>query len=187
MAQESAPQLAIDGTERRRQRPQDAEDQKPHYSGKKKTHTDKNLVVVNEVTHQIVYLGPTLPGSVHDKKAADRAGIEYPALATLDKDSGFQGYDPPGVLTCQPKKKPRGRELSVGEKLLNTVWSSARIVMEHGLAGVKRCRVVKEVLSLTTEGISDVLMEIACGLHNLRQAARHPLPACDLQTLLAGA
>jgi hypothetical protein len=36
------------------------------------------------------------------------------------------------------------------------------------------------VLRLTTEGISDVVMEIACGLHNLRVSCRHPLLALDL-------
>ena len=36
LAVESMPDLAIDGTERRRQRPQDATAQKEHYSGKKR-------------------------------------------------------------------------------------------------------------------------------------------------------
>ena len=40
--------------------------------------------------------------------------------------------------------------------------------MEHALAGVKRCRSVKEVLRNTKEGFSDLVMVIACGLHNLR-------------------
>ena len=48
------------------------------------------------------------------------------------------------------------------------------------IAGVKRCRIVKDVLRLTTEGISDVVMEIACGLHNLRVSYRHPLLVLDL-------
>jgi hypothetical protein len=106
---ESAPQLAIDGTERRRQRPTDATQQRAHYSGKKKAHTDKNLLLVNEHTGKVVYLGPTLAGKTHDKKAADDAQIAYPANATLDKDSGFQGYEPAGVLTAQPKKSRKAR------------------------------------------------------------------------------
>jgi len=53
-----APNLAVDGTERRRQRPRDAATQKAHYSGKKKTHTDKNILLINEHTDQVVYLGP---------------------------------------------------------------------------------------------------------------------------------
>src|SRR5215471_10037979 len=39
-----APHMAIDGTERRRQRPQETTAQQAHYSGKKKAHTDKNIL-----------------------------------------------------------------------------------------------------------------------------------------------
>src|ERR687895_515745 len=94
----------LEGKPRRRQRPQDDEVQKAHYSGKKKTHTDKNLLLVNEDTGKVAYLSPTGRGKTHDKKLADEAGINYPCNATLDKDTGFQGYEPEGVITRQPKK-----------------------------------------------------------------------------------
>jgi len=109
LTREGVPALAIDGTERRRQRPVDAAQQRAHYSGKKKTHTDKNILLVNEQTGKVVYLGPTVAGKTHDKKAADDAPITYPPNATLDKDTGFQGYEPAGVLTAQPKKNPKAR------------------------------------------------------------------------------
>jgi hypothetical protein len=80
---EGAPQGAIDGTERRRQRPTDLLLQREHYSGKKKAHTDKNLLLVNEMTGKVAYLGPTVAGKMHDKKAADEAKIVYPTNATL--------------------------------------------------------------------------------------------------------
>jgi hypothetical protein len=104
LALEGAPDMAIDGTERRRQRPTNAAQQQEHYSGKKKTHTDKNLLLVNEHTDKVIYLGPTVAGKTHDKKAADEEEIAYPTNAPLDKDTGFQGYEPAGVLTRQPKK-----------------------------------------------------------------------------------
>lgn len=106
---EGAPHMAIDGTERRRQRPQDATAQQAHYSGKKKAHTDKNILLVNEMTSKVVYLGPTEPGKTHDKQATDQAPIAYPINATLDQDTGFQGYEPAGVLTMQPQKSPEAR------------------------------------------------------------------------------
>jgi len=109
LALEGAPDVAIDGTERRRQRPTDAAQQQEQYSGKKKTHTDKNLLLVNEHTNKVIYLGPTVAGKKHDKKAADEAQMRYPTNATLDKDTGFQGYEPAGVLTRQPKKNPKAR------------------------------------------------------------------------------
>ena len=54
-----------------------------------------------------------------------------------------------------------------------------RVVVEHVMAGVKRCRIVKDVLRLTQDGVADLVMEIACGLHNLRVSCRHPLPTLD--------
>jgi len=109
LAREGTPDLAIDGTERRRQRPTDATQQQAHYSGKKKTHTDKTLILVNEPTRKVIYLGPTVAGTKHDKKAADEVPMGYPTNATLDKDTGFQGYEPAGGLTRQPKKNPKAR------------------------------------------------------------------------------
>src|ERR671929_1832218 len=44
LARAGGPDLTIDGSERRRQRPQDHTKQKEHYSGKKKAHTDKNIL-----------------------------------------------------------------------------------------------------------------------------------------------
>ena len=184
LAVEGAPELAIDGTERRRQRPTEAAQQKEHYSGKKKAHTDKNILLVNETTGKVAYLSPAVAGKTHDKRAADEAELDYPANATLDKDTGFQGYEPDGVLTRQPKKKPKGKELSASDRMLNRIFSRGRVVVEHVIAGVKRCRIVKEVLRLTMEGISDRVMEIACGLHNLRVSCRHPLPTFNLLSLV---
>jgi|SRR5215216_6388680 len=104
---EGGAHLAIDGTERRLQRPTDPVKQREKYSGKKKAHSDKNLVLVNENTRRVVYLSPTIDGKQHDSRAAKEAAIVYPVNATLDKDSGFQGYEPEGVLSQQPKKNQR--------------------------------------------------------------------------------
>jgi len=107
LANEGGPDLLIDGTERRRQRPQASQKQTAHYSGKKKTHTDKNVVVVNRHSKKVVYLSATRPGKVHDKKIADDSAIVYPKQAVLGKDTGFQGYAPAQVLSYQPKKAKR--------------------------------------------------------------------------------
>ncbi len=109
LVQEGAPDLLLDGTERRRQRPQEAAQQRAHYSGKKKAHTDKNLLLVNEHSGKVAYLGPTIAGKTHDKKAAEEAALRFPAGATLSKDTGFQGYEPAGVLTQQPKKSRKAK------------------------------------------------------------------------------
>ena len=88
---EGAPHVALDGTERRRQRPQDAIVHMEHDSGKKNAQTEKHLLLVNEPTGKVRSLGPTIAGKTHDKKAADTASIVSPRNATLDKDTGLQG------------------------------------------------------------------------------------------------
>ena len=99
--------LIVDGVERRRQRPKDPQIQAIHYSGKKKAHFDKNVVVVNTRSQRVSYLSPTLPGSVHDKALADHVDIQYPKNATLRSDLGFYGYAPAVRVHLQPKKSRR--------------------------------------------------------------------------------
>ena len=94
----------IDGTERRRQRPQRPEKQALHSSGKKKTPRDKNVLIVNTQSKRVGYLSPTYPGKIHDKKLAEREQIAYSRQAILHKDTGFQGYEPHVKQTHQPKK-----------------------------------------------------------------------------------
>ena len=71
--------------------------------------------------------------------------------------------------------------------MLNKLISSVRIVVENVIAGVKRMRIVKDLLRLTKDGISDMVMEIACGLHNLRVTCRQPLITVDLFEFVSSA
>jgi hypothetical protein len=81
------------------------------------------------------------------------------------------------------EKKPRGQELTVEDKALNQIMSGVRIVVEHALAGVKRCRIVKDEFRNTKAGFSDLVMEVARALHNLRVDFRHPVPTLDILAL----
>jgi len=44
--------------------------------------------------------------------------------------------------------------------------------VEHAIAGIKRSRVVKDVMRNTKSGFSDLAMVVACGLHNWRVRKR---------------
>lgn len=107
--QVDAHDLIVDGVERRRQRPKNRDLQAIHYSGKKKGHYDKNVVVVSTQSKRVTFLSPTLPGSVHDKALADHVAIRYPKGSTLRSDLGFLGYRPEVREHLQPKKSPRTR------------------------------------------------------------------------------
>ena len=162
--------LVVDGVERPVHRPKDKDDQKKDYSGKKKAHRKKNLLISSE--KRVVYLGPTSPGSVHDKKLADESGLVYPPDALVVKDTGFQGYEPPDTRTLQPKKKPRGRELHPIQKTINQLISRVRVTVEHAIAGVKRCHIVADTFRNRRQGFVDEVMLAASGLHNLRVTTR---------------
>jgi hypothetical protein len=99
--------LLVDGVERRRQRPKSKKKQALHYSGKKKGHYHKNVVVVNTKSKRVSFLSQTRPGSLHDKTIVEEAAIRYPKNCTLRSDLGFQGYHPRIEQSLQPKKSQR--------------------------------------------------------------------------------
>ncbi len=163
--------LMLDGAERPIRRPKDKQSRKDDYSGKKKSHRKKNLLLSSH-ERRVVYLGPTSPGSVHDKTLADESDLALPTDAVVLQDTGFQGYAIPGARTYQPRKKPRGREMPAYALATNKVISRVRVGVEHASSGVKRCRIVADTFRNLRSGFVDAAMEVACGLHNLRVAAR---------------
>ncbi len=105
---------------------------------------------------------------MHDKTMAELASYTLPPGSCLYQDMGFQGFLLADVRLFQPKKKPRGGELSPPEKATNRRISSIRIRIEHAIGGVKRYRIVKDKIRLLKDGIRDAVMETCCGLHNFR-------------------
>ena len=158
-----------DGTERPIVRPKDKDEQKLYFSGKKKQHTIKNILIINSLC-KVIFLGSTCEGKKHDKKAADEAGYQkqLPEGSKLAQDTGFQGFNADNVTILQPKKKPRGGELNEEEKENNREISKIRIRIEHAISGVKRYRIVKDKIRNWKKGFRDMVMETCCGLHNFR-------------------
>ena len=77
------------------------------------------------------------------------------------------------------KQKPREFLAATGltdeefaDEFLNRLIARVRIIVENVICEIKRCRIVKDQLRLSKENISDLVMEIACGLHNLRVTFR---------------
>lgn len=73
-------------------------------------------------------------------------------------------------------RKPKGKELSENQKNENRQISSFRILVEHAIGGIKKCRIVKERFRCRKFGFDDLVMLIACGLHNFRISQR----ICDI-------
>ena len=161
------PPFAHDGTERRIVRPQDPAEQTECYSGKKKDHTVKNVLLVNAPL-TILFLSDTYGGRVHDKRIAEATPYPLPAGSRLLQDLGFLAFTLPQVEILMPTKKPRGQELTLEQQLANQALHHRRLRIEHVNSSVKRCRIVKDRIRLWKEGVRDLVMELCCALHNFR-------------------
>ena len=106
------------------------------------------------------------------KKWPKMMQYRIPRAGSLDKDTGYQGYEPEGVNTRQPKKKPKGKELTEEEKQQNRKISKDRIRVEHAIGGVKIFRITSDIFRNRKDGMEDKAMHLGCGLHNYRRRSR---------------
>ena len=113
------------------------------------------------------FLSKTYSGRIHDSKIAHMENCTYPEKIRLYKDMGYVGYIPKSVTEMAPFKKPRKKELSELQKWFNRTVSQVRIAVEHAIAGIKRCRIIKERCRVQ-HGLRERFLLIATGLHNLR-------------------
>lgn len=162
--------IYIDGTEQPIRRPVDPIDQRENYSGKKKKHTSKILLVTNE-NKGIDVITPVYVGSTHDfSMFKEEALIDVlPSGTPIYLDTGFEGIQKlrEDLNIRKPKKKPRNRKLNGGERLGNRLISRERVKVEHSIGGIKMFKIV----SSTFRGISQSMnrtFEIICGIWNLK-------------------
>jgi hypothetical protein len=163
-------EVFVDGTERPIRRPTGQDAQKPYYSGKKKGHRVKNIVVTT-ARKRVLVLSDTFLGHTHDKTGANEQAIfdPIPKEVQVHIDLGFLGVpkEHPDGLFSISEKKPKGGELSSETKAQNREKARRRVLVEHALSGVKRFRAVTDVLRNSLKVFADRLMLVACGLWNL--------------------
>jgi hypothetical protein len=170
--------VLTDGTERPIRRPKDDQEQKEAYSGKKKRHTKKHVTLTHPKTQYILAASEEANGSKHDKKIFDEAALSCTTPIPISADSGFQGLEVGKAVVVTPikrKRKKKGEprdELTPAQKEQNKELAKTRISIEHSNAGFKRNRSVTEILRNTRQGMSDQLMMVAMGFHNLRVTMR---------------
>jgi hypothetical protein len=135
----------------------------------------KNLLLINRYM-MILLLSDTCAGSIHDKRLADAYLYPLPAGSWLLQDLGFLGFSLANTEILTPFKKPRGNPLSPAQKSFNRQLSSLRVRIEHVISSVKRCRIIKDPCRLRGIPVQDMVMEIACALHNFRLSLSPWLP-----------
>jgi hypothetical protein len=143
------PELAvvIDSFEQRVQRPQGYKEDgtrvaDDYFSGKKKQHTLKTQVAVDEETGKFVDVPDSVPGPTSDLKLLDQSGLLPrlpPGVGGLG-DKAYVGGDKlvPGVVVATPRKKPRGQPRPPEDVAYNTAFARRRIVVEHSIGRLRR-------------------------------------------------
>lgn len=168
-----AKEVFIDGTERPIQRPQDKEKQKANYSGKKKRHTRKNIIISTK-KKRIGFLSKTVEGKESDitllRSTAPPRFI--PPHVKTHVDLGFKGLDTeyPDHRISIPARKPRTRDLTDVQRARNKKKSGVRVLVEHAIGGIKRFGIVSQVFRNKKEGFDDQAMLISSGLWNYHLA-----------------
>jgi len=174
---EAYPELTfiIDGVEQPKRKPKAPAKRKSDYSGKKKRHTRKQIVIATP-SGIIVDQSPSVGGRPHDFKvfkedhAARSIANEFKDYrVTLYGDSGFDGMKDVGVPVevRLNEKARRNHPLTREQKKLNRLRSSTRIEIEHTFSRRKKYRIASDIYRNRDEDY-DQTMNIVGGLVNLR-------------------
>ncbi len=165
-------EVFVDGVERLRQRPKKKKAQQKAYSGKKKAHTRKSVVVTDK-KKRILVLTKQKSGRRHDKRLADKDSVfeMIPKEISVMADTGFIGAQKLHPNMYMPKKKSRGKPLTLDEKEMNKLISSCRVIVEHAIGGIKRYRCMAEKLRNRKAFIDDTFILLSSGLWNYHLAS----------------
>ena len=138
------PELAviIDSFEQRVHRSKDWQDADAHYSGKKKQHTLKSQLAVDETTGTICDVPESVLGPTADIKLLEESGL----LSRLPEGVGGIGdlayvgiaaLHPQG-LGATPRRKPRGKDRPPEDVCFNRAFAKRRIKVEHTINRLRR-------------------------------------------------
>jgi DDE superfamily endonuclease/Helix-turn-helix of DDE superfamily endonuclease len=138
--------VILDTFEQRIQRPK--RPQRAYYSGKKKAHTLKSQVAVDE-DGRVVDVADSRPGRWADLKVLRRSGLRR----RLPKDVGCLGalayvgiadWHPQG-LGATPRRKRRGQPRPEADRRYNRAFARRRIVVEHTIGRMRRYGALSQV------------------------------------------
>lgn len=174
---EAYPELTfiIDGVEQPKRKPRKPEKRKSDYSGKKKRHTLKQIVM-GTPSGIIIDQSPSVGGRPHDFKVFKEDAAARPICeefkdyrVTLYGDSGFAGMKDLG-LPLEVRLNERARRnhpLTREQKKLNRLRSATRIEIEHTFSRRKKYAIASDIYRNRDEDY-DQAMNIVGGLVNLR-------------------
>jgi len=134
--------VVIDTFEQRVQRPRERNAADQLYSGKKKQHTLKSQVAVDEESGRVVDIGDSALGPEADLTVLEKSKLmeRLPEGVGGIGDAAYQGIAKlhPDGLGASPRKKPKGQPRSEEDKAYNSAFSSRRIIVENTIGRMRR-------------------------------------------------
>jgi hypothetical protein len=144
------PELAviIDTFEQPVQRPRKRAEADGYYSGKKKRHTLKSQIAIDEHTGTIADVAESVPGPRADLTVLKDSGLmqRLPCGVGGLGDLAYVGlaHLHPAGLAATPRRKPRNQPRPAEDVAYNTAFSQRRIKVEHTIGRVRRYQAVAQ-------------------------------------------
>lgn len=135
--------LLVDVTEQPIQRPEKKAKRKQTYSGKKKRHTRKTEIVMQE-NGKITSVSKSHGGRKHDFRIR-KEETHLPRTSQKYVDSGYQGFQKIASFVTLPFKKKKGQSLTIEQKHHNRKLASFRAKIEHKFREIKMFKIMSEV------------------------------------------
>ena len=134
--------LLADVTEQPIQRPQKTSKRKKSYSGKKKRHTRKVELIMQD-NGNIISVSKSHGGRKHDFRIRKEEDA-LPRSAEKYVDSGYQGLQKRTCGVTLPFKRKKGQELTPEQKQHNQKLASFRVKIEHKFREIKIFKIMAE-------------------------------------------
>ncbi len=155
--------LLVDSLEQPIYRHSDQKEQQKHFSGKKRQHTLKSLMIGIPEGKDIVEVEVGATGPTADINLFRNSQIKFDNSQLFSGDKAYQGGK---NITTPHKKKPK-QELTEQKKAENKALSSKRIFIEHLIRLLKIFRIVSQRFRLKLDTYEQIVLTV-CGLVRLR-------------------
>lgn len=161
--------VALDVTAQPIERP--TQQQREYYSGKKKQHTIKALLVVCLCTRLILAVRCG-KGRRHDYQLWQDSKLPLHEKARIKADSGFQGMQKEYAGAELPYKGTKKKPLTAAQKKYNRELAGERIVIEHINRECKIFRICQAKYRGKHKNYTRT-WKLVAGLVNFKQATQH--------------
>lgn len=167
--------VLIDSFEQRVQRPRDRAEADRYYSGKKRQHTLKSQVSVDEQRGTVVDVSASVPGPTSDLTLLRQSGVlaRLPAGVGGLGDLAYVGMAADHPRTATPRRKPRSKPRPPEDVAYNRAFARRRVGVEHTIGRMRRYRALDQRDRQHRQRHHDRVCAVA-GLVNRQIAARLP-------------